>query len=272
MNYKEAAIYWIHLPEHTDYHTQGYIGVSKRPRPRMKKHISDCVEGTHYNKHLLHAVNKYDKDSLVQDIILFGEENFCYEVENTLRPSKSIGWNIAPGGHRGPGRPIGSRLSKKSIEKGIQTRKRLQEERDMRIRTDSATTSDKLYIQKLHSIQQNHVLEGRPICKTCNKNFCAINYKRDEIIHYRSGCDECGRKKKKLGPRVPSWQKAGYKRKTTCDSCGFHSIYPSQTVVYHIDGDLKNVKFNNLRTICLNCVEVVKRKEVTWRRGDLTVD
>lgn len=112
----------------------------------------------------------------------------------------------------------------------------------------------------------------RPICKTCNKNFCAINYKRDDITHYRSGCDECGRKKRKLVPRTPGWQQANYKKKTTCDLCGFHSIYPSQTLVYHIDGDLKNVKFNNLRTICLNCVEVVKRKEVTWRRGDLAVD
>jgi len=112
----------------------------------------------------------------------------------------------------------------------------------------------------------------RPICKTCNKNVCAVNYKRNDITHYRTSCDECGRKKKKLSTRVPSWQTAGYKKKTTCDSCGFHSIYPSQTVVYHIDGDLKNVKFNNLRTICLNCIEVIKRKEVTWRRGDLAVD
>jgi hypothetical protein len=54
--------------------------------------------------------------------------------------------------------------------------------------------------------------------------------------------------------------------------CGFKSLYPSQMTVFHIDGDLTNVVFSNLRTICLNCVEVVKRKEVTWRRGDLTVD
>jgi hypothetical protein len=42
--------------------------------------------------------------------------------------------------------------------------------------------------------------------------------------------------------------------------------------VFYIDGDLKNNKLSNLRTICLNCVEVVKRKEVTWKRGDLQVD
>jgi hypothetical protein len=54
--------------------------------------------------------------------------------------------------------------------------------------------------------------------------------------------------------------------------CGFKSLYPSQMTVFYIDGDLKNVVFSNLRTICLNCIEVVKRKEVTWKRGDLTVD
>lgn len=112
----------------------------------------------------------------------------------------------------------------------------------------------------------------RPICKQCNKNHCAINYKKKDITHYRSICDECGRKKKKQKPRKPNWIKAGYKKKTTCDLCGFRSIFPSQMTVFHIDGNLENVEFSNLRSICLNCVEVVKKKEVLWRRGDLTVD
>jgi len=112
----------------------------------------------------------------------------------------------------------------------------------------------------------------RPICKTCNKNLCAINYIRKEKTYYRSTCDECGRKKNKLKPRKPSWQNGGYKKKTTCDLCGFKGLFTSQLTVFHIDGDLENINMTNLRTICLNCIEVVKRKEITWRRGDLTVD
>lgn len=112
----------------------------------------------------------------------------------------------------------------------------------------------------------------RPICKTCNKNSCAINYIRNGKTYYRSICDECGRKKAKKKPRVPGWQKAGYKKKPTCDVCGFRSLFISQMTVYYIDGNLENNSFVNLRTVCLNCVEVVKRKEVTWRRGDLEVD
>jgi len=112
----------------------------------------------------------------------------------------------------------------------------------------------------------------RPICPACNKNACAINYIRNGATHYRSGCDECGRKKNKLKPRKANWTKSGYKKKSTCDLCGFRSLYSTQITVFHIDGRLDNIELSNLRSICLCCVEVVKKKEVTWKRGDLTVD
>jgi len=112
----------------------------------------------------------------------------------------------------------------------------------------------------------------RPICKSCNKNLCAINYVRNNKTYYRSICDECGRKKNKKKPRKPAWQKSGYKKKATCDLCGFKSLFPSQLTVFHIDGNLENTLPVNLRSICLNCVEVVKKKEVNWKRGDLEVD
>lgn len=112
----------------------------------------------------------------------------------------------------------------------------------------------------------------RPICKSCNKNYSAVNYIKNGIKHYRSICDECGSKKIKKKPTQPNWEKAGYKKKQVCDICGFKSLYPTQLTVFHIDGNLKNPSFSNLRSVCLNCVEVVKRKEITWRRGDLQVD
>lgn len=124
---------------------------------------------------------------------------------------------------------------------------------------------------------ENRAFEGnkycmRPICKHCNKNCCAVNYIRNGTTHYRSKCDECGRKATKKKPRVPGWQKAGYKKKAACDLCGFKGLFTSQMTVFYIDGNLENNEYINLRTICLNCVEVVKRKNVTWRRGDLEVD
>ena len=112
----------------------------------------------------------------------------------------------------------------------------------------------------------------RPICPLCNKNYRCINYKRGDVYHYRKYCTECGKKKKKVQPGKPLWTKSGYKKKPTCDLCGFHSVLPSQITVFHIDGDLKNISLSNLRSICLNCVEVVKKKEINWKRGDLEVD
>ena len=112
----------------------------------------------------------------------------------------------------------------------------------------------------------------RPICQQCNKNFRAVNYHTADVIHYRSRCDECNRKNAKLGPRRPQWQQSKYRKKVVCDLCGFHAIYPSQLLVYHTDGNLENIELSNLRTICMCCVEVVKRKEVNWKRGDLVPD
>ena len=79
-------------------------------------------------------------------------------------------------------------------------------------------------------------------------------------------------KREKKTPGKPNWTKSAYKKKATCDLCGFKSLFSSQITVFHIDGDLENINLTNLRSICLNCVEVVKKKEVTWKRGDLKVD
>jgi hypothetical protein len=112
----------------------------------------------------------------------------------------------------------------------------------------------------------------RPICKLCNRNHRAVNYHRNGKTYYRSCCDSCGRKKSKKSPWKPTWEKSGYKKKATCDLCGFRSVYSSQITVFHIDGKLENTEFSNLRSVCLNCVEVIKRKDLNWKRGDLEVD
>ena len=112
----------------------------------------------------------------------------------------------------------------------------------------------------------------RPICPACNQRPRAINCYRGNRVYYRNRCETCLKKNKKIKAPVPRWQLDGYKKKPTCDRCGFKAKHPSQLLVFHVDGNLNNSNQRNLRTICLNCVEVVKRKEVNWRRGDLEVD
>jgi hypothetical protein len=112
----------------------------------------------------------------------------------------------------------------------------------------------------------------RPMCPACNQRPRAINCYRGGKIYYRSRCETCIKKNKKIKPPTPRWQISGYKKKPTCDRCGFKARHTSQLLVYHVDGNLNNSELRNLKTVCLNCVADLKRSDSTWRQGDLEVD
>lgn len=112
----------------------------------------------------------------------------------------------------------------------------------------------------------------RKICPACHQKPIAVNLKRNGITYYRSRCEACLRRQKKLKAQEPLWQKAGYKKKGACDRCGFRARYSAQLVVYHVDGNLKNVETRNLKTICQNCVIEVERQELPWRSTELVPD
>ena len=112
----------------------------------------------------------------------------------------------------------------------------------------------------------------RPTCPVCNQRACAINYRRDEVVHYRSRCENCIRKGKKLPKRKPSWESAGYKKKMQCDRCGFRARYSAQTLVYHADGNLNHCEAKNLKTVCRNCEVDLSKSDSVWRPGDLQPD
>ena len=59
--------------------------------------------------------------------------------------------------------------------------------------------------------------------------------------------------------------------KSECDKCGFKG-HAEQFNVYHIDGNLTNTHFNNLKTICANCQRLLQKKGVKWKQGDLVPD
>ena len=112
----------------------------------------------------------------------------------------------------------------------------------------------------------------RPLCKVCGKSPRAPAYYRNNKRYFRSRCSSCIRNNKNEKSQEPLWKLSGYKKKIICDLCGFRSVYSSQIIIYHIDGNLKNCAFTNLRSICLCCVEVIKRKQITWKIGGLEVD
>ena len=113
----------------------------------------------------------------------------------------------------------------------------------------------------------------RPLCSKCKLRPSAFNYKRKGKIYYRSKCDQCI--KESLGMKTgfkSSWEKAGYRKKSICEKCGFKSKHPAQMDVYHIDGNLKNASWNNLKTICANCGRIKAVEEIGWKQGSLIAD
>ena len=109
----------------------------------------------------------------------------------------------------------------------------------------------------------------RPLCKTCNKKPCAINYYKNKKPYYRSQCDSCS---SGTTPSKPRWYLQGYRQLDYCEKCGFKSKHKEQFNVFHIDGKLENCRPNNLKTICANCQRLVQKDGVRWKQGDLTPD
>jgi len=112
----------------------------------------------------------------------------------------------------------------------------------------------------------------RPLCPACNQRFRAVNCHRDGKIYYRSRCEACLRRGRKIKPAQPKWQLEGYKKKPACDRCGFRAKVSAQLLVYHTDGDMRNCQVRNLRTICQNCAVEVQRLDLPWKAGELEAD
>lgn len=109
----------------------------------------------------------------------------------------------------------------------------------------------------------------RGLCPACNDRAVAINYVAEGVTHFRSRCDTCIRKGKKIPAKKPAWYRAGYRKKPACDHCGFVAKLPDQQLhVYHVDGNLKNVDRVNLRTVCLNCQKVLYLERLPWRASE----
>ena len=101
----QSSVYWIHHPEHTDMFTQGYIGVSKDLKRRLRAHRASPS-----NLHMKNAITKYGWDNLIKESVVVASKAYCLDVEIKLRPTDGIGWNAVLGGGNPP-----STLGKKFI-------------------------------------------------------------------------------------------------------------------------------------------------------------
>lgn len=116
----KSCVYWIHLPEHTDIFTQGYVGVAVGgSAKRFREHKSSAKSGS--NLHIHNAIRKYGNELVVEDIIRAPIE-YCYDLENKLRPLPNIGYNLSVGGasvNLGSKRSEDCRAKMSSDRKGV---------------------------------------------------------------------------------------------------------------------------------------------------------
>ena len=112
----------------------------------------------------------------------------------------------------------------------------------------------------------------RDLCPICQENLVAINYIRNGRHHYRNSCASCIRKKHRIRNPIPLWARSGYKKKENCELCNFRAKSLRQLFVWHVDGNLKNVAWTNLRTVCANCqIELVSRR-LGWQPAPILPD
>jgi hypothetical protein len=114
-----VSVYWVRHQDHTDIFSQGYVGISSKPKLRWNHHFNQPT-----NSHMKNAINKYGWDNLVKQVVLIADKDYCLDIEKKLRPIDFIGWNATAGGGMPP-RP------KKGMGKGhfvsAETRKKLSE-------------------------------------------------------------------------------------------------------------------------------------------------
>lgn len=92
-----AFVYWIHLAEHTNIKTQGYVGITTESvQKRYKRgHMSSARTGSKLHVHA--AIRKYG-EKIIVTTVLEDDIEFCQLVEWGYRPSPDIGWNHGIGG------------------------------------------------------------------------------------------------------------------------------------------------------------------------------
>jgi hypothetical protein len=108
------SVYWIHLIEHTDVLSEGYVGVSINPKRRLSEHRLASKNQNNVNPYFERILAKHD---VIQTIIFQGTEEECYHQEELLRPDRNIGWNINKGGSKPP--------SMKGIPRSNETKKKI---------------------------------------------------------------------------------------------------------------------------------------------------
>jgi len=119
-----AELYWIHLPEHKDMFSEGYIGITKHTaKQRFRGHYKAAHhKQRNTNCPIYNAIRKYG-DSLIVETVVISDIDYVLDLEEKIRPDVKIGWNVKSGG--AIGNYVGTKHSESSIAKMKLDRKAL---------------------------------------------------------------------------------------------------------------------------------------------------
>jgi hypothetical protein len=99
----QCSVYWIRAKHHSDFMTEGYIGVARNANRRWNYgHFGSQKNNRHDNPKFANAIAKHGWDNLIKQILIFAPEEYCYDLERKIRSSENIGWNLAIGGGKPP--------------------------------------------------------------------------------------------------------------------------------------------------------------------------
>jgi transposase-like protein len=109
-----CCVYWIRAPTHGDIFKEGYVGIAQNFENRINQHIYNSKNPNNWHSYRTEFREALSSGDYLAEIILLAERDYCLYVEQALRPSWKIGWNIARGGEGGVGKHglSGSKLAK----------------------------------------------------------------------------------------------------------------------------------------------------------------
>lgn len=96
----DTCIYHLRYKEDHNNIDKGYIGLTNNPSRRKAEHWGALALNSHKNYKLQKAFNDRSED---MELVIYKEfdcRNDAKLLEETLRPVKNVGWNIAVGGER----------------------------------------------------------------------------------------------------------------------------------------------------------------------------
>jgi hypothetical protein len=92
-------VYWIHLPEHTNITTQGYVGATKANiKERWSAHKRWVKQPLTQGSERLYAALNSDNELIYEVVFTTYNYQECLDLEAMYRPERHIGWNKARGG------------------------------------------------------------------------------------------------------------------------------------------------------------------------------